>query len=108
MALKPQRLEREVDELADRVTEERTEETPREPARWLSRCSGPLLLYGRPRSLLRRRGGRGERARRATWAVRLGWLALTALLAVQAADDDGALARRVAAPALRLVVVRRT
>jgi len=33
MALKLQRLEREVDELADRVPEEDAEETPREPAR---------------------------------------------------------------------------
>jgi ABC-type uncharacterized transport system permease subunit len=34
-----------------------------------------------------RRPGRAGRV--ATWAVRLGWLAQTALLAVQAADDDG-------------------
>ena len=33
MALKLQRLEREVDELADRVPDEDAEETPREPAR---------------------------------------------------------------------------
>ena len=34
-----------------------------------------------------RRPGRSGRA--ATWGVRLGWLAQTALLAVQAARDDG-------------------
>ena len=33
MALKLQRLEREVDDLADRVPDEDAEETPREPAR---------------------------------------------------------------------------
>jgi hypothetical protein len=33
MALKLQRLEREVDELAGRVLDEDTEEAPREPAR---------------------------------------------------------------------------
>jgi CcmD family protein len=33
MALKLQRLEREVDELADRVPDEDAEEAPREPAR---------------------------------------------------------------------------
>jgi hypothetical protein len=33
MALKLQRLERDVDELAGRVPEEDAEETPREPAR---------------------------------------------------------------------------
>jgi CcmD family protein len=32
MALKLQRLEREVDELAERVTDDETEEKPREPA----------------------------------------------------------------------------
>jgi hypothetical protein len=32
MALKLQRLEREVDDLAERVTEDEAEETPREPA----------------------------------------------------------------------------
>ena len=33
MGLKLQRLEREVDELADRVPDEDAEESPREPAR---------------------------------------------------------------------------
>ena len=33
MALKLQRLEREVDELAERVPDEDAEESPREPAR---------------------------------------------------------------------------
>jgi hypothetical protein len=33
MALKLQRLERDVDELAERVSEEGEEEAPREPAR---------------------------------------------------------------------------
>jgi ABC-type uncharacterized transport system permease subunit len=49
-----------------------------------------LLLYGEAAVGYLgdvRRPGRAGRV--ATWAVRLGWLAQTALLAVQAADDDG-------------------
>jgi ABC-type uncharacterized transport system permease subunit len=49
-----------------------------------------LLLYGEAAVGYlgdARRPGRAGRV--ATWAVRLGWLAQTALLAVQAADEDG-------------------
>ena len=91
MALKLQRLEREVDELAERV-----------PAGDAKRRRGrrralaellfwpALLLYGEAAVGYFgdvRRPGRAGRA--ATWGVRLGWLAQTALLAVQATRDDG-------------------
>ena len=64
-----------------------------------------------------RRPGRAGRV--ATWGVRLGWLAQTALLAVQAARDDGfpwgtwagvaqplRLARRLGVPDLGLPAAR--
>src|ERR1700747_2949422 len=99
MALKLQRLEREVDELAEHV-----------PAGGGGFAEGPggggargrrralaellfwpaLLLYGEAAVGYFgdvRRPGRAGRA--ATWGVRLGWLAQTALLGVQAARGDG-------------------
>ncbi len=90
IALKLQRLEREVDEL------ERREPKPAEDEReticsWLSCSSGPrCCCTARRRSATSAtRGSPGLAGRAATWGVRLGWLVQTALLGVQAARDDG-------------------
>ena len=78
IALKLQRLEREVDELATRA--ERAEDGA---GRWLRSSSGPpCCFYGEAAVAYlgdARRPGAAGRA--ATWGVRLGWLVQTALLA---------------------------
>ena len=82
MALKLQRLQRELAELAELAGSG--------GARCMS-CllgGGGWLRRGRARRV-RGRGGRLPAGRVGTWGVRLGWLAQTALLGVQAADADG-------------------
>ena len=88
IALKLQRLEREVDELAAR---RRRRRGAGDDLRWLSSSSGPRSCFYGEAAVgyfgdARRAGAAG---RAATWGVRLGWLAQTALLSVQAAREDG-------------------
>ena len=90
IALKLQRLEREVDELERRVRRGGRGRA-RDGQGWLSFSSGlRCSCYGEAAvgylGDARRPGAAG---RAATWGVRLGWLAQTALLAVQATRDDG-------------------
>ena len=80
IALKLARLERELAELA-RIA--------KEPGRWLS-CSWPALLaYGEAAVAYAGNARKpGPLRRLATWGVRIGWLAQTALLAGQASRAD--------------------
>ena len=76
---------------AARARGRRSSSASAERRRWLSCSSGPRCsLYGEAAvgyfGDVRRAGAAG---RAAIWGVRLGWLAQTALLAVQAAREDG-------------------
>ena len=90
IAVKLGRLDREVDELERRVeTPARARSGSRR--RWLSSSSGrrSSSTARRPSAYLGDARHPGRAGRLATWGVRLGWLAQTALLAAQAARDDG-------------------
>ena len=84
IAAKLARLERETAELAELARGE-------PDARWLSSSSSRRCSpTARPRSPTRASSaGPGLAGRLATWGVRLGWLAQTALLVGQAASADG-------------------